>query len=346
MVRCSSRRGSPTPSEFRHEWVDWRTYCSRAVQESAANFSRLHSRAPEGAVRRVSLQISRRETCVAATACRGGRSSKRRGASVPRGQPLSARITGGRPPRETLWGWQITRPGWVKSPRVPDWLQWPHEAASTLHLSNSSSCPESIPNPRRRPTYWNEAAVPLPTRVIRFACFSRMSFLLQANFPERERTAATCPRRVLHAPSTQHGFGTNPDGLLVDGDAAGSERSHGACTSAHSPTWSETGMVPDYILPMVPGTERQTEHESQETHARSCSGFRQPGFSRRFREEARGGELSTHIQPNPGEVWEGSRILLILGPRPVTWRPRHRHTRLEVLANAPSEPRRIEIRPW
>jgi anaerobic selenocysteine-containing dehydrogenase len=92
---------------------------------------------------------------------------------------------------------------------------------------------------------------------------------------------------------------TNPDGFswietLTRTDTIGL---HVALT----PTWSETAVFADYVLPMGHATERHDTH-SYETHADSWLGFRQP--VRRVAMEKLGMAVGDTRDSNPGEVWE------------------------------------------
>ena len=106
---------------------------------------------------------------------------------------------------------------------------------------------------------------------------------------------------------------TNPDGFswleaLKDPDKV-------ACHVALTPTWSETAVFADYVLPMGVGAERH-DVASFETHAGRWIGFRQPVL-RRFA-EIRGADVAngsrTH-EFNPGEVWEENEFWIDLSWR-------------------------------
>ncbi len=92
---------------------------------------------------------------------------------------------------------------------------------------------------------------------------------------------------------------TNPDGgswmeVLKDEKLVGL---HVAMT----PTWSETAIFADYVLPMGHGAERH-DIQSQETHAARWIAFRQPVL--RVHRERNGEKIEWTYQANPGEVWE------------------------------------------
>jgi anaerobic selenocysteine-containing dehydrogenase len=92
---------------------------------------------------------------------------------------------------------------------------------------------------------------------------------------------------------------TNPDGftwmeVLKDESKVGL---HVALT----PTWSETALFADYILPMGHAGERH-DIQSQETHAGRWVSFRQPVL--RSAMERLGKKVNFTYEANPGKVWE------------------------------------------
>jgi anaerobic selenocysteine-containing dehydrogenase len=100
---------------------------------------------------------------------------------------------------------------------------------------------------------------------------------------------------------------TNPDGLtwmevLKDEALVGL---HAALT----PTWNETALFADFVLPMGMATERH-DLMSQETHAGRWIGYRQPVL-RVLRERA-GETIEWSYQANPGEVWEEDELWIAL----------------------------------
>jgi len=103
---------------------------------------------------------------------------------------------------------------------------------------------------------------------------------------------------------------TNPDGFswieaLTRSDAIGL---HVALT----PTWSETAVFADYVLPMGHSTERHDTH-SYETHAGAWLGFRQP--VRRVAMGKLGMAVNDTRDSNPGEVWEENEFWIELSWR-------------------------------
>ena len=100
---------------------------------------------------------------------------------------------------------------------------------------------------------------------------------------------------------------TNPDGfswveLLKDETKVGM---HAALT----PTWNETAIFADYVLPMGLATERH-DIMSQETHAAKWISFRQPVM--RVADEAEGKTIEWTHESNPGEVWEEDEFWIAL----------------------------------
>jgi len=92
---------------------------------------------------------------------------------------------------------------------------------------------------------------------------------------------------------------TNPDGFtwieaLSDEDLVG-------CHVAMTPTWNETAVWADYVLPFGHSTERHDTH-SYEQYAGRWLGFRQPVM--RVARERIGEKISDTRESNPGEVWE------------------------------------------
>ena len=92
---------------------------------------------------------------------------------------------------------------------------------------------------------------------------------------------------------------TNPDGFTWI-EALSDENLVG-CHVALTPTWNETAIWADYILPMGHATERHDTH-SYEQYAGRWLGFRQP--VRRVALEKMGDKVGDTRDSNPGEVWE------------------------------------------
>ncbi|MCA8952088.1 MAG: molybdopterin-dependent oxidoreductase [Planctomycetes bacterium] len=100
---------------------------------------------------------------------------------------------------------------------------------------------------------------------------------------------------------------TNPDGamwieVLQDEALVG-------CHAVLSPTWNETARWADFVLPMGHATERH-DLMSQETHAATWIGFRQPVA--RTLAQRRGEKFEWTWEVNPGEVWEEDEFWIAL----------------------------------
>jgi anaerobic selenocysteine-containing dehydrogenase len=103
---------------------------------------------------------------------------------------------------------------------------------------------------------------------------------------------------------------TNPDGatwmeVLADESLVGL---HAALT----PTWSETAIFADYVLPMGHAGERH-DIQSQETHSGRWVSFRQPVL--RAARERRGETFRFTYETNPGQVWEEDEFWIELSWR-------------------------------
>jgi anaerobic selenocysteine-containing dehydrogenase len=100
---------------------------------------------------------------------------------------------------------------------------------------------------------------------------------------------------------------TNPDGFAWM-DALSDESKFGL-TAALTPTWNETAIFSDYVLPMGMGSERH-DLMSQETHAGRWIGFRQPVL--RVLKEREGQKVEWTWQASVGEVWEEDEFWIAL----------------------------------
>jgi len=82
---------------------------------------------------------------------------------------------------------------------------------------------------------------------------------------------------------------------------------------ALTPTWNETARYADFVLPMGLAPERH-DLMSQETHAGTWIGFRQP-VAKVFAAEERGETGGPTWRYNPGEVWEEEEFFIELSWR-------------------------------
>jgi anaerobic selenocysteine-containing dehydrogenase len=91
------------------------------------------------------------------------------------------------------------------------------------------------------------------------------------------------------------------------------DESRVGCHVALTPIWSETAQWADYVLPVGLAPERH-DVMSQETHAGTWIGFRQPVL-REFARLEHGREGGDSRDANPGEVWEEAELWAAL-----TWK--------------------------
>jgi anaerobic selenocysteine-containing dehydrogenase len=168
---------------------------------------------------------------------------------------------------------------------------------------NPNAWDKFVPQPTLGPPpheRWNEAIWPREWPLAHY----EMSFLLPHLLREQGRRVDTYFTRVYNP------VWTNPDGcswieMFEDEERIG-------CHVALTPTWSETAQWADYVLPMGLGPERH-DIMSQETHAGTWIGFRQPVGREFVRRET--GEARATLGTNPGEVWEEAEFWIAL-----TWR--------------------------
>jgi anaerobic selenocysteine-containing dehydrogenase len=146
--------------------------------------------------------------------------------------------------------------------------------------------PTENPPPIER---WNELLWPRAWPLAHY----EMSFLLPHLLEEQKKRIDVYVTRVYNP------VWTNPDGcswieMLEAEDRVG-------CHIALTPIWSETAQWADYVLPVGLGPERH-DVMSQETHAGTWIGFRQPVLREHLRRN--GQHVADSRGANPGEVWE------------------------------------------
>jgi anaerobic selenocysteine-containing dehydrogenase len=194
-----------------------------------------------------------------------------------------------------LGGWQVARA-----------LMLLHVLTGSLGVPgglNPNSWDKFTPKPSANPPAqkgWNERLFPREWPLAHY----EMSFLLPHLLREKDLRVEAYFTRVYNP------VWTNPDGcswieMLED------ERKIG-CHVALTPIWSETAQWADYVLPTGLGPERH-DLMSQETHAGTWLGFRQPVL-RRLRELG-GKPVALTKDANPGEVWEEAEFWVAL-----TWK--------------------------
>ncbi len=157
--------------------------------------------------------------------------------------------------------------------------------------------PFKVPPPQR---VWNELLWPREYPL----AFFELSYLLPHFLKEGRGRVSVYFFRVYNP------VWTNPDGLSWV-EALRDESKFGLVV-ALSPTWSETAWFADYVLPMGHGTERH-DLMSQETHAGTWVGFRQP--VRRVALAKAGRQVNFTYEVNPGEVWEEDEFWIELSWR-------------------------------
>ena len=165
---------------------------------------------------------------------------------------------------------------------------------------NPNTWDKFVPKPSLEPPagkHWNELIWPREYPLSHY----EMSFLLPHLVRHQDRKIDVYFTRVYNP------VWTNPDGcawieMLEDEARIG-------CHVALTPVWNETSQWADYILPTGLGPERH-DLMSQETHAGTWIGFRQPIERERRRRE--GERLDTTLGTNPGEVWEEAEFWIAL----------------------------------
>ncbi|MDH3785554.1 MAG: molybdopterin-dependent oxidoreductase, partial [Acidobacteriota bacterium] len=157
---------------------------------------------------------------------------------------------------------------------------------------NPNSWDKFVPKPTENPASmnrWNDLIWPREYPLAHY----EMSFLLPHLQKQQDKRIDTYFTRVYNP------VWTNPDGcswveMLEDENRVG-------CHVALTPIWSESAQWADWVLPMGLAPERH-DLMSQETHAGTWIGFRQPVLRQFHRLEGRGSSQSH--ETNPGEVWE------------------------------------------
>lgn len=166
---------------------------------------------------------------------------------------------------------------------------------------------KAIPAPPLMPPpakVWNELLMPREYPL----AFFEMSFLLPHFLREGRGKLAMYFTRVYNP------VWTNPDGMSwveMLTDEAKVERH--ACLT---PVWSETAWFADYVLPMGLASERH-DLMSQETHAASWIGFRQPVLRVALEKQGKIFEWTwqAHEAAGLGQVWEEDEFWIELSWR-------------------------------
>ncbi len=273
---------------FVRRWVDWRGFLERNDPGGQATFERFLERleahyakyTPEFAARECRIPADTVDALADEIAEAGTRFSSHLWRGAASGN---------------LGGWQIARA-----------LMFLHVLTGSLGAPggvNPNGWDKFVPKPSAMPPHvdrWNETIWPPEYPLAHY----EMSFLLPHLLRERDRRLDVYFTRVYNP------VWTNPDGaswieMLEDEDRVGV---HVALT----PIWSETAQWADWVLPMGLGPERH-DLMSQETHAGTWIGFRQPVGLVHARAEGR--EVRDTRDVNPGEVWEEAEFWIAL-----TWK--------------------------
>ncbi|TAJ17034.1 MAG: formate dehydrogenase [Planctomycetota bacterium] len=165
---------------------------------------------------------------------------------------------------------------------------------------NPNTWDKFAPKPSQNPpaqSHWSEVLFPREWPLSHY----EMSFLLPHLLREQKKRLEVYFTRVYNP------IWTNPDGCSWI--EMFEEENRVGCHVALTPTWSETAQWADYVLPMGHGPERH-DLMSQETHAGTWIGFRQP--VRREYERRAGREHELTLGANPGQVWEEAEFWIAL----------------------------------
>lgn len=158
--------------------------------------------------------------------------------------------------------------------------------------TNLNTWNKFVPKPYKSPPAfdsWNELHLPHEWPL----AFYEMSFLLPHFLQEGRGDVDVYFTRVYNP------MWINPDGFAWLESLR--DENQIKCHVALTPTWNESAWFADYVLPMGHAGERH-DLMSQETHAGTWIGFRQP--VRRVAMERLGQPVSRTWEANPGEVWE------------------------------------------
>ncbi len=165
---------------------------------------------------------------------------------------------------------------------------------------NPNAWDKFAPKPSENPppiARWNELIWPREYPLAHY----EMSFLLPHLLRDQAKKIDVYFTRVYNP------VWTNPDGCSWIEMLESEERI--GCHVALTPIWSETAQWADWVLPMGLGSERH-DLMSQETHAGTWIGFRQP-VGREFA-RLEGSESDTTLGSNPGQVWEETEFWIAL----------------------------------
>ncbi len=271
--------------EFVRRWTNWETFLRARHPEDPVTFERFLERLEEAYARFTPEFV--------AEECRiPPQTVERLADEIASAAPAFASHLWRNAASGNLGGWQVARAlmllhvltGSVGVPGGVNPATWDKVVAR----------PREMPPPVRR---WNERLWPRQYPLSHY----EMSFLLPHLLREQEARIEVYFTRVYNP------VWTNPDGcswieMLEDDSRIG-------CHVALTPVWNETAQWADWVLPMGLGSERH-DLMSQETHAGTWIGFRQP--VRREFERREGRPVTTTLGSNPGEVWEEAEFWIAL----------------------------------
>ena len=194
-----------------------------------------------------------------------------------------------------LGGWQVSRTLFLLSALLG--------AVATRGGTFPNAWNKFVPAPIHLPPHpevWNDLTWPSEYPLSQ----NELSFLLPHFLKEGRGRLAVYFTRVYNP------VWTNPDGMswvemLSDEDAV-------ACHVALTPTWSETALLADYVLPVGHSPERHDAH-SYEQYDAQWIGFRQPVV--RAARERLGEQVLDTRETNPGKVWEENEYWIELSWR-------------------------------
>ncbi len=194
-----------------------------------------------------------------------------------------------------LGGWQVSRTLFLLSALLG--------AVATEGGTFPNAWNKFVPRPIHLPPHpgvWNDLTWPSEYPLAQ----NEMSFLLPHFLKEGRGRLEMYFTRVYNP------VWTNPDGMtwvevLSDEEKVG-------CHVALTPTWSETALFADYVLPVGLSAERHDTH-SYEQYDGQWIGFRQPVL--RAVRERLGEHFEDTREANPGEVWEENELWIDLSWR-------------------------------
>ncbi|MGH9868175.1 MAG: molybdopterin-dependent oxidoreductase [Candidatus Polarisedimenticolia bacterium] len=274
--------------EFVRRWVNWKQYLREEQPEAPPTFESFVE-AIRAHYATFTPELAERECGIpAADVTRIAREIARAG------KAFAAHIWRGAASAH-LGGWQIARALQFLSVLVG--------AVGTRGGTSPASWNKYTPKLFAEPPaqrFWNELLFPREWPLAHY----EMSFLLPHFLLEGRGKLDVYFTRVYNP------VWTNPDGFTWI--EALTDESKVGCHVALTPTWSETAIFADYVLPMGHAGERH-DIQSQETHSGVWVSFRQPVL--RAAAERAGRPTTYTWETNPGEVWEEDEFWIELSWR-------------------------------